>query len=216
MAEKTKGFDSETLGLLFTNGMKSQLEHISDDEENYSEDNYSEEMPEETPVQSGNNSINESFQEEIIEESPRKIDKQDSLLSDNIPDTNRSKEVDSYEEDNDFVEEEIDDELPPQGSSILKGTSVPLAKEKDAPVKTFDNTMQQVNKDLLENSKKLKPFSEDRSDGGFSNQVSVSGQVKDIKSPSPVRYAQQLSPKEVENNVVIEEHKEEIDITAKA
>lgn len=60
MAEKTKGFDVETLGLLFTNGMKSQLEHISDDEDNYSEENYSEEEMAEEPL-SGNNSINESF-----------------------------------------------------------------------------------------------------------------------------------------------------------
>ena len=76
MAEKTKGFDVETLGLLFTNGMKSQLDHVSDDDDNYSDENYSEDMPEETPV-SGNNSIAESFQEEIIEDSPRKMDKQD-------------------------------------------------------------------------------------------------------------------------------------------
>ena len=61
MAEKTKGFDSQTVGFLFSNGMKSQLEHITEDDDIYSDDNYSDEMVDDAPLSEENNQTIDSF-----------------------------------------------------------------------------------------------------------------------------------------------------------
>ena len=118
-------------------------------------------------------------------------------MSEHIIETNRSKDVDSYEQD-DFVEEDIEDELPSQNQSFLKDLQVPAVK--DSPqIKIFDNVTKQVNQDLLENSQKVVPFSDDRSQDSFSNQISVSG-GKRIDVISPIRVAHMSSPKMDDNN----------------
>ena len=50
----------------------------------------------------------------------------------------------------------------------------------------YTETMQtqQVNQDLLENSRNLKPFSEDRSEDNFEDEISVSLKKVDLKNPS--------------------------------
>ena len=81
----------------------------------------------------------------------------------------------------------------------MKDSEVPTTIQVSPPdvEVVADSLTQQVNQDLLENSRNLKPFSEDRSEDNFEDEISVSLKKVDLKNPSqgPQRYAKQNTPK---------------------